>query len=128
VLPAQSHCCIRDLLRYSTALRSSLQSPRNLACTHGPYTLLLLLLLQGAAQATLAAFMLTLDGFTNVFLFTFGSPQIGDAAWRAAFDAALGINQLMAVDWWNMEVSEALQLHFVLFRFKHGLTQHSVQL
>jgi hypothetical protein len=82
-----------------------------LACTHGPYTLLLLLLLlllQGAAQASLAAFMLSLDGFSNLHLFTFGNPQIGDAAWRAAFDAALGSSHMA---WWNMQVSKLLHLN-----------------
>jgi hypothetical protein len=73
--------------------------------TPPPLLLLLLLSLQGAAQASLAAFMLSLDGFSNLQLFTFGNPQIGDAAWRAAFDAALGSNH---VAWWNMEVRKLL--------------------
>jgi hypothetical protein len=93
---------ISCLLSYSTALPTLART-----CTSGSDTLLLLLLLQGAAQASLAAFMLSLDGFSNLQLFTFGNPQIGDAAWRAAFDAALGSNH---VAWWNMEVSQLLQL------------------
>lgn len=33
--------------------------------------------LQGAAQAALAAYMLQLDGFTGISLYTFGMPQVG---------------------------------------------------
>jgi hypothetical protein len=94
------------LLSYCTP--ESLSEPPAYACTNSPDTppLLLLLPLQGAAQASLAAFMLSLDGFSNLRLFTFGNPQIGDAAWRAAFDAALGSNHMA---WWNMEVRKLLR-------------------
>jgi hypothetical protein len=56
--------------------------------------------LQGAAQASLTALMLSLDGFSSLRLITFGCPQIGDAAWRTAFDAALGSTHMA---WWNMQ-------------------------
>lgn len=53
----------------------------------------------GAAQASLAGFMLSRDGFSNLRLATFGCPQIGDAEWAAAFNATLGSSTMA---WWNM--------------------------
>ncbi|WIA16197.1 hypothetical protein OEZ85_012910 [Tetradesmus obliquus] len=53
----------------------------------------------GAAQATLAGFMLSRDGFSNLRLATFGCPQIGDADWAAAYNATLGSSTMA---WWNM--------------------------
>lgn len=50
--------------------------------------------------------MLSLDGFKNLQLITFGNPQIGDAAWRKAFDAALGSKHMA---WWNMQVCQLSQ-------------------
>jgi hypothetical protein len=51
--------------------------------------------------------MLSLDGFSNLRLVTFGCPQIGDAGWRSAFQAALGSSTSA---WWNMQV-RASALH-----------------
>ncbi|WIA16964.1 hypothetical protein OEZ85_013881 [Tetradesmus obliquus] len=66
----------------------------------------------GAAQASLAGFMLSRDGFSNLRLATFGCPQIGDAEWAAAFNATLGSSTMA---WWNMaDGSLAYSLCFML--------------